>query len=285
MRDTTVVIPCYNEADRLDTGAFLGFARADDSVSFLFVNDGSTDRTQEVLEGLQRADPGAFRVLRLERNAGKGEAVRRGVLLALESGPAYVGYWDADLATPLGVIAEFRGLLDDRSAVEAVLGARVRLLGRDIRRSPKRHYLGRAFATAASLALGLGVYDAQCGAKLFRASAATAMLFREPFRSTWVFDVEILARMIRARRAARQPEAAQALVEFPLPYWRDVAGSKLRARHFLRAPLDLLTIYLHYLAGAGTRVGDRPGSVVPRPHLGASRPAPRPITRPPGRRS
>src|SRR3954451_13291643 len=60
MRDTAVVVPCYNEAERLDVGAFREFARSHTDVFFLFVNDGSTDRTQELLEDLHHHDPDAF---------------------------------------------------------------------------------------------------------------------------------------------------------------------------------------------------------------------------------
>src|SRR3954470_6062577 len=112
MRNTAVVVPCYNEAERLDSGAFREFARSNSDVSFLFVNDGSVDRTQDLLEELHRDDPVAFRSHRLERNLGKAEAVRRGMLLAMESRPAYVGYWDADLATPLEAILDFRAVLE-----------------------------------------------------------------------------------------------------------------------------------------------------------------------------
>jgi glycosyltransferase involved in cell wall biosynthesis len=262
MRDTAVIIPCYNESARLDINAFLEYAARDGRVFFLFVNDGSTDRTQEMLQGLHSLDPDAFRLLGLERNSGKGEAVRRGVLHALESAPVFIGYWDADLATPLEAIQEFRNLLEDRPTLELVLGSRVRLLGREVYRSTVRHYLGRAFASLASLALALGVYDTQCGAKLFRASATTPLLFHEPFCSSWIFDVEILARLIRTRHRLGQPRAELVLFEFPLHRWCDVAGSKLKASDFLRAPLELLAIYRRYLAGI------RSASANPGPHFG-----------------
>jgi glycosyltransferase involved in cell wall biosynthesis len=280
MRDTAVVVPCYNETSRLDAAAFREYARHDPHVSFLFVNDGSTDRTQDILDELNRTDPVGCRVLRLERNGGKAEAVRQGVLAALETGPDYVGYWDADLATPLEVIPEFRALLAARPALELVLGSRVRLLGRDVRRSPRRHYLGRVFATVASHVLGLSVYDTQCGAKLFRVSPTTRQLFQEPFRSTWIFDVEILARLIRARHRSSQYATERVLCEFPLPSWVDVAGSKLKARDFLRAPLELGGIYRHYLAGLRWDAGRAGGT--PGPHRARDRARGRNSPRPPG---
>ena len=145
--------------------AFKQFAGANPHVRFLFVNDGSTDRTLEVLDDLCRWDPDCFAICNLATNVGKAEAVRQGLLKAHAAQPDYVGYWDADLATPLDAVLSFSALLDSRPDIEMVFGARVSLLGRSVERRFLRHYLGRIFATASSLALGIGFYDTQCGAK------------------------------------------------------------------------------------------------------------------------
>lgn len=242
-----LVIPCFNEAQRLPVEKFKASVRAQHILRFLFVNDGSTDATLQVLESLCSYAPGRFRYCDLPRNVGKAEAVRIGVLSALDSGPDYVGYWDADLATPLAVISAFCELLDAQPRLEMVFGARVRLLGRVIERSALRHYPGRIFATAASLSLGLGVYDTQCGAKLFRASPVVRSLFQEPFLTRWLFDVEIIARLIQARRGTGLPQPEDVIYEYPLSEWRDVPGSKVKPHDFAKAFIDLARIHWRYL--------------------------------------
>jgi len=252
MSSAAIVIPCFNEEKRLDQAAFERFSAEAPGISFVFVDDGSADDTRRVLEEL--ADRLAERacVVALERNSGKAEAVRRGVQHALEREPDYVGFWDADLATPLDVIRTFRELLDARPELEMIMGARVQLLGRRIERSALRHYAGRLAATAISTVLGLRVYDTQCGAKLFRSKAAHD-LFGEPFRTRWIFDAEIIARLI-ARRGDQPAAAARDVIyEYPLHAWMDVRGSKVGPKDYLRAAVDLCRIYARYVRPGRSR--------------------------------
>jgi glycosyltransferase involved in cell wall biosynthesis len=253
-----IVVPCYNEARRLDPRIFQAFAREHRQVQFLFVNDGSTDGTLELLQALTRSDPNCFLVCDLAENRGKAEAVRQGLIRGYATEPDYLGYWDADLATPLDAILTFCALLDSRPDIEMVFGARVSLLGRSVKRSPLRHYLGRVFATASSLALGIGFYDTQCGAKLFRASHEIMGLFQSPFATRWIFDVEILGRLIAARRGTLRARVDQVLYEFPLHEWRDVAGSKVRAHDFVRAFVELAVIAWKYGRMASSPLRYRP---------------------------
>jgi dolichyl-phosphate beta-glucosyltransferase len=124
----------------------------------------------------------------------------------------------------------------------------VMLMGRDIRRKASRHYLGRVFATAASHALALPVYDTQCGAKILRVNAATASLFAAPFRSPWVFDVELIARYLRLPVAAGEPARRDRLYELVLPAWHDRPGSKLRWLDFVHALVDVAYVWRERVA-------------------------------------
>jgi dolichyl-phosphate beta-glucosyltransferase len=244
---TTIVVPCYNEAQRLDAQTFRDFAGAHPEVRFLFVNDGSTDDTGRLLQGLAQAEPGQFEYLEQPSNQGKAEAVRCGMLQAFEGGGRYAGYWDADLATPLTEVPRFVAALDAHPERELCFGARVQLLGRTIRRSSLRHYLGRVFATVASSMLQLPIYDTQCGAKLFRVSPPMAALFAERFCVNWTFDVEIIARLRRDRRAHGGSGPERVIYELPLDEWHDVAGSKVRPGDFVKALAEMLRIYRRYL--------------------------------------
>jgi glycosyltransferase involved in cell wall biosynthesis len=239
-----VVIPAWNEAGRLQDSAFSEFLSTQAAVDLRFVDDGSTDETPARLAAIAAQHPGRIRVLTLPRNMGKAEAVRLGLKAAMVDGYPLIGYLDADLAAPLDAMSRLRTALVEAPRLELVLGSRVKLLGWSIRRSERRHYLGRVFATFASLALGLPVYDTQCGAKAMRASPAVENALATPFLSRWLFDVELIARL-------RDAAGADTLREVPLARWEDPGGSSVGAMAFVRAPLELWRIWRRYPGGRG----------------------------------
>lgn len=209
-----LVVPCYNEAKRLE---FSQLGLFDDSCRILFVNDGSTDATPELIAPHLGE---CVHLLNLDRNTGKGEAVRRG-MLHLPSLPGFdetqwVGYWDADLSTGFGELPHFFAYASTcESPVDAIWGTRVRMLGCQIRRRTVRHVAGRAFMSLISVALGVKSYDTQCGAKIFR-KGLLEPAFSEPFVSRWIFDVELLLRL-----------HGRTVIECPVREWHDVPGSKI----------------------------------------------------------
>lgn len=243
-----VVIPCYNEAERLPVREYEEYLRCADNsgIRLLFVNDGSRDKTLDVLIALKGRHPNQVDVLDLQPNRGKAEAVRQGMLKAIASGNAgATGFWDADLATPLAQIQDMLNLLSSRPELDLVIGSRVRLLGRDIQRKAIRHYLGRCFATVVSQLLQLPVYDSQCGAKLFRVNPDLSKVLAQPFRSRWVFDVEILTRFLELQGGDVE-QMKKRLYEYPLPKWTDVAGSKVHLLDFFRSFGEIAEIYSQY---------------------------------------
>jgi glycosyltransferase involved in cell wall biosynthesis len=209
---------------------------ADDRVSLVLVDDGSTDGTPELLRSIEHVTSGVT-VITLPRNGGKGEAVRAGLVSASAANPSWLGYVDADMATPASEILRLLDIATSTPRVDVVLGSRVALLGRDVERSAFRHYTGRVFATFASLVLAKAVYDTQCGAKLFRRTDAFDQAIVAPFRSRWAFDVELLGRLESAGVDATR------FWEEPLLVWHDISGSRRTLVASIRTSAELLPIW------------------------------------------
>ena len=241
-----VVMPCYNEATRLPASRIGDFLRGHPDVGLVPVDDGSTDDTSSRLEELAAEHSGQVEPLRLEANSGKAEAVRRGMLRALERGAPFAGYFDADLATPLGELPRFVDLLEERPEVLLAMGSRVALVGRDIVRSKLRHYVGRVFATFAARTLQLRVYDTQCGAKVLRNTEITQSVFAKPFCCNWAFDVELIARILLHDTGGDAATGERRVYEIPLDTWHDVAGGKVRPLDLPRSLLELRRIRKRY---------------------------------------
>lgn len=238
-----IIVPCYNEEHRVEETAFLDLATSG-RLRLLFVDDGSTDGTGALLDRLaaQSAD---IDTLTLPHNVGKSEAVRTGLIEATGRGAAVVGYYDADLATPPHELLRLLTIIESDKGLSAVFGSRVAMLGSTIQRTHLRHYLGRVYATAASLALGVDVYDTQCGAKVFRVSPTLLAAIEQPFNSEWAFDVELLGRLLKGS-ATTPGIPVDAFLEVPLNSWNDVKGTHVRAIDGLAAVMQLVSIGLRH---------------------------------------
>jgi len=244
---TVILIPCYNEAHRLNFQAFDEFLKkhGDGALHLYFIDDGSTDKTHELLEEWCARFPQVTSLLKLPENKGKGEAVRQGFLKAMDSHPKYIGFLDADLSTPLDAMLELQEVLNTSEYMLA-MGSRVLMMGRVIRRNAVRHYIGRVFATMASLTLKLPVYDTQCGAKLFRNTDQLSMVMRQEFLSRWLFDIEILKRLAALNEGTIYDPKQKIICEYPLKQWCDTAGTKVTLWDGLRAFIELARIRWAY---------------------------------------
>lgn len=236
MQSLTIIIPCYNEAGRLNKPAFIEFAGLNPQVHFIFVNDGSTDQTGTMLDEIKSSLSSA-EVLHLPQNAGKAEAVRQGMLAALLSETNYIGYLDADLSVSL---QDFMELVNEASIknLDMVIGSRIKKLDTQIERSFLRHITGRVLATIIDARFHLGVYDTQCGAKAFR-PALIAPVIQQAFYTRWFFDVEIL---LRNRNQNKEYRA----MEMPLKKWINRKDSKLGPLSFPAVMNDILLLMRKY---------------------------------------
>jgi dolichyl-phosphate beta-glucosyltransferase len=238
-----VIVPCYNEALRFPIRHFCEYISEHKNLLFCFVDDGSTDSTAEMLKDLKIKHNDSISILQLSSNQGKAEAIRQGVLFVLNGiSPKYIGYMDADLATPLSEVYRLNTFIHENEKIRFIFGSRVSVFGSNIQRLPIRHYGGRVIATAVDLILGMKIYDTQCGLKIFDRGMATD-LFREPFLTRWFFDVEVFARL----KLLYSPlELSYQLRELPINNWVEMGASKVNLGDICRIPLDLVKIYIKY---------------------------------------
>jgi len=238
---TCIVIPCFNEAERFKTAEFLNFVNEISDVDLCFVNDGSKDTTLQKLTELQNQKPERMKVISYSDNRGKAEAVREGILQMLASNSYHwIAFADADLATPLREMLRLINIARQEKETLIVMGSRIERMGVTIQRKFYRHFTGRIFAGVISILFRLNAYDTQCGAKVFRADWAE-VIFRKPFLSHWLFDVEMLLRVRNLR-----PDYNRIIHEVPLNVWLEQGHSKIRFSHLLKMPVQLGKIYFTY---------------------------------------
>ena len=222
-----IIIPCFREQHRLPT--FLRDLAQHLSTSphlrgtILVVDDGSGPAEAVALlaavSPIQAEFPHLIQApLLLPANLGKGGAVYHGWAQACTEPVDLLGFIDADGSTSAKEFCRLWSiLLENTATVDAVLGSRIRMLGREVERPLKRHLLGRVFATLTHWATGVKVYDSQCGAKMFKASVYQTI--RHQLQETgFAFDVELIRAAIQHRFR---------LIEVPVD-WQDEPGSQVR---------------------------------------------------------
>jgi len=242
MPKVCIIIPFYNESNRIDKEAFHSFLATETDYSLMLVDDGSSDSTLAELKKMKEVNPNQINVFSLNQNSGKAEAVRQGVQQALKWKEFDIlGYIDADLATPFSEVPYLVNHFKD-STYQLIIGSRVKLFGWNIQRSLKRHYFGRVFATYVGYLFKLEVYDTQCGAKFFTNTLAQE-LFDNEFVSRWFFDIEIL---LRLRKKMGNQAFFSSLKEIPLRQWNEMGDSKLKFSDFLKTPMELRKIRRKY---------------------------------------
>lgn len=234
---TSIIIPCYNEANRLRLEVFLNFARKNPKISFVFVDDGSKDLTISLLCGAMAALPDQIDVLIMARNAGKAEAVRHGLKFAAERGDKYIAFLDADLATPLNAISDFISVADRLDNIDVVFGSRAGGLGRRVYRDIHRKIISLVCASMGRLATGLALKDTQCGAKLFRNTEHLINCLDSPFTAGWLFDVELFLRISNPNRRQRKN-----FFEYPVLEWTEIPGSNIKFSDVIKGGLKMTSL-------------------------------------------
>jgi glycosyltransferase involved in cell wall biosynthesis len=234
-----MIVPCFNEATRLNVSKWQHIVDKFETCQWVFVNDGSTDGTNQILSLLDRQNA---HILDLPKNVGKGEAVRAGINHALSADESLrlsqVGYIDADGAFDLvdieAMFVEAEMNLGGNAQHQLLIGSRVKLSGRSIKRSTMRHYLGRIIATYICYGWSSAPYDTQTGFKIFNLNPRFRAAVFEPFVTSWFFDIELILRLgILDSRG---------IWELPLLNWSEVSGGSIKFWSSFKIVKEILQI-------------------------------------------
>lgn len=218
MQKIAIIIPCYNEEKRLKESSLLELIQNTSATIFL-ANDGSKDQTLALIEKFASQHSQRVCVINYSENQGKANTIYKSVNHILGKKEFnFIGYFDADFSTPSSEVIRMIKELDNNEA-SFIFGSRVLLLNSQIERKRYRHIIGRIIVTIINTRFGLGVYDTQCGAKIFSTETAS-IAFSSSFFTSWLFDVEVFIRL-------RKKGLLNFGKEFPLKQWKDIEGSKL----------------------------------------------------------
>ena len=234
-----LIVPCYNEENRLSVAEVEKLAGMEDVRVFL-VNDCSTDNTLELIEGIA-ANNSAISVINYKQNQGKAATIFRAYHDINHENTlhtSYYGFLDADFSTTADAFLELYKFILNHNETEFIFASRIATLNSAIKRHVHRHYIGRILITLLNLKYHLGIYDTQCGAKIFGADIAK-IAFEKAFVTQWLFDIEIFLRLRAKNRLDKG-------FEFPLQEWRDVAGSKLAGKESVRILGDIYRLLNTY---------------------------------------
>lgn len=238
-----IIVPCYNEEKRFPYEDFLRFAQKHPEVLLCFVNDGSKDKTLAVLLGIQMESPKNISVHSLEKNGGKSEAVRQGMIYVHNNfNVGMLGFLDADLATRPEEWLQMARYKESYPQYGAIVGSRIQRLGAEINRNDSRSIFSSIIKKFIKFILKAPFQDTQCGAKIFQRHLVP-FLFKKPFLTPWLFDVEIF---LRLQKKFGKATLKKGVLEFPLMHWTEIGDSKLKLKHTLKIPIQLLKLHYQY---------------------------------------
>ncbi len=238
-----IVIPSYNEAERLDFNKFNDFLLENPDYLVCFVNDGSKDNTLALIQNFCTKYKNAT-VYDMPQNGGKAEAVRSGVNYVIENFSVdQIGFMDADLSTSFKEYKRLSQKLEANSDLKIVFGSRQEGEDSNIERTLFRDIASKSVSLLIRSILRLPIHDTQCGAKIFRTQTAR-YCFKDSFITRWLFDVEIFVKM----KELYSNKVMNNMLEVPLTEWIHVDGSKISLKDSLQIPKMLALIIYNYKA-------------------------------------
>ncbi|OGD63319.1 hypothetical protein A2160_02410 [Candidatus Beckwithbacteria bacterium RBG_13_42_9] len=235
-KSLSIVFPLFNEEERFSRGLplIIKFYKAHQGWEFIFVNDGSSDKTKELVEEKIKNFPRMI-LISYRKNQGKGYALKQGILKANRN---YVLFTDIDFSTPVSELKLFMPFV--KRGADMIIGTRKIKGAVILKHQPKvREWLGKRFTNLTNFCLGLDVSDFTCGFKLFKTKMAKKLFTRQKIKR-WGFDAEIL---FLAKKGNLK------VVEVPVTWSNDQQTKVRLAKDVMQSLMDLFKIRLNDLSG------------------------------------
>jgi dolichyl-phosphate beta-glucosyltransferase len=233
-----IVVPCFNEAKRLDLLYFKKLSEIRNTV-WIFVDDGSTDDTSKIL--IEYGKKENIIHVKTNDNVGKSNAVAYGMNYAAKniSHIGWLGFLDADGAFATGDVESIIKMTSQFESYDALYTSRVKMAGRNIERNNARHIIARLITSIFGLVWKDIPYDTQSGFKLYRYYDNFNLMLTKSFKTRWFLDIELYIRFLHSR------EKNIRVWEEPVSSWIDIPGSKIDYRQSTRIILEAM--YIFYL--------------------------------------
>lgn len=232
--DIVLVVPLWNEEAR---GSFVYLHELSDlqDIDFVFVNDGSTDNTKAELQLMSRKKN--VQVVNLFANVGKAEAIRKGLELGVTNDRyKVIGFLDGDGAFKVNEVLRCAEIAKSKIAenkFDVFCTSRVALSGRQIKRKPSRHLIGRIIRSIIDIKHKNLPYDTQSGFKMFLQDENIRTVVASAFKTRWFVDLELFI-------ALRKKKPGLRIWEEPLDSWDDISNSSITWRTGVLVVLELI---------------------------------------------
>ena len=235
-----LVIPVYNEENRLNFDYFKEISDLS-GVFLLFVNDGSIDRSEELIKRfVESKNNCAYNSLR--QNLGKAEALRYGFYeLSAKPSIKYLGFLDSDAAFSVDDIKKISTLINSGDYIGQASNiwwwsSRKKNLNNQINRRITRHLIGRLLSRIIQIGFDSLPYDTQSGFKLFQATPEFISILEFPMKTKWFIDIELLIRFKNIYGTTLE------IKEFELSKWDDISGSKISFKSIFLVIRELIMV-------------------------------------------
>ena len=229
----SIIIPYFNELKRFPLDLFIKHAREMSNITFVLVDDGSTDGLTPIIMGLLKIHRlNNVIIIVQEQNLGKATCLHTGFTHSISMHCSEIGFFDADFSTSIEELVKLFDIMNFTDS-DAVIGSRQSTNDNSIESEWHRFLAGKIFAAFVRLYFRINLLDTQCGAKVFKVNKLLLNSLQQPIINPWLYDLQLILPIIYSKGL---------VTEVRLKKWVNGTESKFNMRKGLHALFKLRQI-------------------------------------------